>query len=221
MRWPVFFAVVVPATLLGAIVGGLRERYRPVEGADFQPPPGYVRAVTLGDLRVGQTTGTGNATVLAIWFQRGHNGGVWIARMNEQKASYIGHGQLFLQAFEQGMRTSAEKHNRELAIKSGETRDIAGRQFACVEATLPDTYRRIAVTSVGRSELLLNADAPIATPDLHAAAYEAMREQVARLAPPEAPRAVRSLAAGKGAGIGFGAALAPAIGLASILRRRR
>src|SRR5690349_3751138 len=100
--------------MLGAIVGGLRVRYRHVEAADLAAPPGYLAAKKLGALVAGGDTGTGNATVLAIWFKRGALGGVWVSRMNSDRASYIGHGELYLKAFEQGMKVSAEKQGRSL-----------------------------------------------------------------------------------------------------------
>jgi hypothetical protein len=221
MRWPVLFAVVIPATILGAIVGGLRVRYRSVEGSDFAVPPGYARAVQLGELKLGQTIGSGNAIVVALWFKRDTDGGLWIARMDNKTTGLIGHGEVYLKAFEQGMRKSAEKHGRTVTIKSSESKDIAGRQVARIDAIVQGINRRMAAVRVGNTELLLNADSPIDQPELHATGFDAMLGQVARMPAPEQPRAERSYAAGKGAGIGFGASLLPAIGLAAILRRRR
>jgi hypothetical protein len=221
MRWPILFAVVIPATLLGAIVGGLRVRYRAVEGSDLEPPPGYARATQLGELRLGQTIGTGNAIVVALWFKRDIDGGLWIARLDDKGTGLIGHGELYLKAFEQGMRKSAEKHGRTVTIKSRESKDIAGREVARIDAIVQGINRRMAAVRVGNTELLLNADSPINDAELHATGFDAMLGQVARMPAPEHPRAERTAAAGQGAGIGFGASLLPGIGLAAILRRRR
>jgi hypothetical protein len=220
-RWPLFFAVLVSASVLGAIVGGLRVRYRPVEGTDLSAPPGYRAATQLGDLKVGQLSPGGNAVVLAAWVKPGDAGGLWVSRMNEDKMSFISGGTFFLDAFERGMRQSAEKHGRAFSMKHREMREIAGRKFAFFEAMHQTYDLRIVVIRIGRSELLLNANAPDSAPDLHVAGFDALTDQVARLESPETPRAERTRAAGKGAGIGFGAALLPAIFAGTILRRRR
>ena len=218
--WRFFAGGLIAGGVIGAVVGDMLHRDRPVDARDLVAPPGYVPEALYGFWLGAVARRPGDPAMLATWRKPGTPGLLWVARLPDDAPPLLS-DRMLLESVERHVREAAARSRRSMTVKQHEIRSRAGRSYGYFDVVTGDIDECTVVMRIGRSQLLLSSLAPTEHAEAQRDGFDALVDQVARLPPPLLPRAKRRLAASKAALIGLCAGLLPAIGLGAVFRRRQ
>ena len=218
--WRFFAGGLIAGAVIGAVVGDMLHRDRPVDARDLVAPPGYVPEALYGFWLGAVPRRPGDPAMLATWRKPGTPGVIWVARLPDDVPPLLS-DRMLLESVERHVREAQARSRNQMKIKQHEIRWRAGRPYGFFDVAVGDIDECTVVIRIGRSQLLLTSMAPSEHADAQREGFDALIDQVARLPPPLLPRAKRRIAAAKAALIGLLAGLLPAIGMGAVFRRRQ